>query len=347
MGEIALTKAPELAGIEKTKAEKIEATFEPMVEMLKEFDGRYNEIIAIAEEDITEDTLADAKRLRLDISKVRIETDKIRKAEKEEYLRAGKAIDGVSNILKWAVTEKENKLKEIENYYENKEKERLEKLQKERVDKLIPYLENAEEIDLASMQDDVFDAYFSSKKKAYEDRIEAERKAEEERKRKEEEDRLENERIRAENERLRKEKEEKDRKIEEERKRREEEDRKRREKEEADRKAREEAEKKKEEENRKKLEEERKAREEAERKLREEEEKKRLIEEARIAEEKALEKISNARADKPKRELVSTEILQLRQRLIDRGLTFKDPETQKKYNEFINEGLPKASEMFK
>lgn len=186
--------APELTAIEPSKAEKIKATFEPMAEMLTSFEDAYNELMQRADVEITQEVTKDAKRLRLNIGRVRIETEKIRKAEKEEYLRAGKAIDGVSNILKWAVTDKENRLKEIEEYFEIQERKRLEALQEERVEALSAYVEDAHERNLSGMDDDVWAAYLNAKKQEYQDRIEAERKAAEEMKEQERLDRLENQR---------------------------------------------------------------------------------------------------------------------------------------------------------
>jgi colicin import membrane protein len=208
-----IENAPELGVIEKSKADKIKATFEPMVKMLKEFESAYESVITESEKEITKEVTQKAKRLRIDIGRVRIETDKIRVAEKEEYLRAGKAIDGVSNILKWAVTEKENKLKEIENHFEILEQKRLEELQKERAEMLMTYIDDAHERNLSGMEADVWNAYFAAKKKEYEDRIEAEKKAEAERVAKEKAEKEEQERIRKENERLRIEAEKKEKEL--------------------------------------------------------------------------------------------------------------------------------------
>jgi len=192
--ELVKFDAPELSVIEKSKAEQIKATFEPMAKMLSEFEEKFNEIIKNSEKEVTKEITIKAKRLRIDIGKVRIETDKIRKDQKDEYLRAGKAIDGVANILKWAVTDKENKLKEIEDYFEIQEKKRLELLQIERVEKLQKYVEDAHERDLSSMDTDVFDIYLAGKKKEFEDKIEAKKKAEKERIKNEKLDKLENSR---------------------------------------------------------------------------------------------------------------------------------------------------------
>jgi len=291
--QLVVFNAPELEIIEESKAEQIKSTFEPMAEMLSEFEEAYNNIVAESEQEITKEVTAKAKRLRIDIGKVRIETEKVRKEQKEEYLRAGKAIDGVSNILKWAVTDKENKLKEIENYYETQEQRRIEALQKERAEKLSVYVEDAYERDLAKFADDEFEALLAMKKKEQEDKIAAEKKAEEERIAKEKAEAEERERIKKENARLKKEAEERERLAKIEAEKRAEEEAKRKAKEEAERKAREEKEKKEREayeaklkaereerervekeerEKREKLEAELKAKQEAERKAKEEQE---------------------------------------------------------------------------
>ena len=178
MSNLVLSEAQELKAIEPSKAAQIEATFKPMVEMLKGFEDQYNALISEKETGVTKELTTKAKRLRIDIGKVRIETEKLRVSQKEEYLRAGKAIDGVSNILKWAVSDKEAKLKEIEDHFEIIEAERLKALQIERAEMLSPYVTDAHERQLSSMDDDVWNAYLQAKKNAWEDEQEAKRKAE-------------------------------------------------------------------------------------------------------------------------------------------------------------------------
>ncbi len=238
--EIVKFETAELQAIEKSKAEQIKLTFEPMVELLEGFEDSFNSLISETESVITKEITSKAKRLRIDIGQVRIKTEKIRKEQKEEYLRAGKAIDGVSNILKWAISDKEDKLKEIEKHFEIQEQKRLETLQFERVEKLAPYVEDAHERDLAKFANDEFEALLTMKKKEQEDRIAAEKKAEEDRIAKEKADAEEHERIRKENERLKKEAEEREKlaKIEAEKRAKKEAELKA--KEEAERKAREE-----------------------------------------------------------------------------------------------------------
>ena len=129
MSELVVLDAKQF-GAQPSKAKQIEGVFQPMVAMLKGFEAQYNEITS--QKEITRDLCADAKRLRLDIAQVRIRAEKARKAEKEEYLRAGKAIDGVASILKYAVVDKEKKLEKIEKHFETLEAERIEKLRQSR-----------------------------------------------------------------------------------------------------------------------------------------------------------------------------------------------------------------------
>jgi len=242
--DIVKIDTPELQVLEPSKADQIKKTFEPMAEMLTSFEEQYNQIVVEAKKEVTQEMTARAKRLRLDIGKVRIETGKIKDKQKEYIKLEDRAIMGVHNILVWAVKEKEDRLKEIEKHFEIQEQKRIEALQAERVERLSVYVEDAHERDLAKFEDDEFEALLSMKKKEQEDRIAAEKKAEEERIAREKAEAEERERIRLENERLKKEAEERDRlaKIEAEKRARQEEER--RSKEEAERKEREDKERK-------------------------------------------------------------------------------------------------------
>lgn len=213
--------APELKDIESSRAQQIKDIFVPMAKMLKDFEGRYEGVVLDAEEEITKDVCATAKSLRIAISKVRIAGEKARKEQKEKYLRAGKAIDGVSNILRWAVTEKENKLSEIEKHFESLEQEKLQALQAERVAEISPYLKDAHERTFSDMDEDVWKAYFTSKKKEFDDRVAAEKTAEANRLAQEKADADERDRVTKENERLKAEVKERERVADIERKKRE------------------------------------------------------------------------------------------------------------------------------
>ena len=211
--EIVKIESPELEILEKSRADQIRTTFEPMVKMLEEFESQYVDIISESEKEITKELTLKAKRVRLDIGKVRIETGKLKDKQKEYIKLEDKAIMGVHNILVWAVKEKEDKLKGIEDFFEIQEQKKLQALQSERAEKLSNYVDDAHERNLSGMDEDVWKAYFESKKKEYEDRIAAEKKAEEDRIAKEKTEAEEREKIKIENERLKKEAEAKEKQI--------------------------------------------------------------------------------------------------------------------------------------
>lgn len=185
----------ELSALPTSKADQIRATFAPMADAVQAFEEEYDEIVALAT-DVTPELSARARRLRLGIAKVRIAAEKARVAIKAEYLLAGKAIDGVSNVLKWAISEKEDTLAGIEKHAEIMAREARDALQAERAKALTPYVQDAADRDLGGMEADVWDAYLSAKKQEYADRLAAEAKAEAERVERERVAALEAERVR-------------------------------------------------------------------------------------------------------------------------------------------------------
>lgn len=170
-----LTIKNELAGLDASKAEMIQKTFDPMVEMLNAFETQYADVMAMEQ---TPEKSAQAKRLRLDISRIRTEADKVRKEQKAEYLRAGNAIQGVYNILKFAVEEKETALKDVENYYALIEAEKAKTRKSERENELSKFDSDGSGIDLGGMADDVWINYLTGVKTVYDSRVAAEQKAE-------------------------------------------------------------------------------------------------------------------------------------------------------------------------
>lgn len=184
--EILTIETPELQAIEKSKADQIIATFKPMTEMLKGFEDAYNSVISESKKEITREISAKAKRLRLDIGRVRIDTGKLKDKQKEYIKLEDKAIMGVHNILVWAVKEKEDKLKEIEDFAENQEREKIQKIESSRISELSQYTDNPPS-GLGLMDDTVYSHLLAGMKSAKEAQLEAERLAEIER--------IENERL--------------------------------------------------------------------------------------------------------------------------------------------------------
>jgi len=195
--------------------------------------------------ELTQENLPKFKALRLKIVKNRTQgVNKWHKTNKEFFLTGGKFIDAIKNKEN-AINEKmEEKLMFAEKHFENLEKERIAKIQSERVSLLSEFVEDAHERDLVKFEDDEFQALLAMKKKEQEDRIAAEKKAEEERIAKEKAEAEERKRIVLENEKLKKEAEERERLAKIEAKKREKVEQERKEKEESERKIREEKEKK-------------------------------------------------------------------------------------------------------
>lgn len=203
-------------GIEESKAKQIAEQFKPMLDKMQELELEFNEVSKLDIEDPV--TSKKAKELRLKYVKVRTGTAEIHKTQKAFYLQAGRFVDGWKNAQLFASQGIEDKLESIEKYQENKEIERINNIQLERINIIKPYVENTDNLVLSGMDDEVWEAYLTTKKNQYNDKIEAERVAEENRlaeiKRQEEE----REAQRLENIRLKKEAEEREALILEERK---------------------------------------------------------------------------------------------------------------------------------
>lgn len=163
-------------GLTVETAARIEAQFLPMLEKMTELENEYNAILGLNIEEPK--TAKAAKELRLKYVKIRTATADIHKSQKDYFLKGGRFVDGWKNAQLFASQGKEEALERIEKHAENLERERLEKLQLLRVALLADYVENASELALSAMSDDVFEAYLTTKKQQFEDRKAAELKAE-------------------------------------------------------------------------------------------------------------------------------------------------------------------------
>ena len=207
---------PKEFGLTDETAKTIKMQFAPMLEKMVELENEFNDVMSLPIEDV--ETPKKAYELRRKFVKVRTGTAEIHKAQKAFYLNGGRFVDGWKNAQLFASQNKEEQLEAIEKHAENLEKERIDALNNERVELIRPYVEDTTVLNLGIMQDDVFDAYLFAKKKDFNDRIKAEKKAEGERieKEKAEAERLEAQRL--ENLKLKAEAEAREKEIEAERK---------------------------------------------------------------------------------------------------------------------------------
>lgn len=220
-----------------------------------------------------------ANTIRLGVRQVRLEAEKTfdaKRAEVQQQMLSYKTEDSLwlkakqtMQILTKEIEENARWKEETKERFEAEQKELKVKQRMLKVSKVAPEMARTE---VENMSDETFDMFFAGLEKAYNDKIEAEKKAEEERIAKEKAEAEERERIRIENERLKAESEAKEKQLAEERA-----------KAEAERKKIEEAAKKE--------------REEAERKLKAEQEAARIAVEKAAAEKAKLEAEIKAKAE--------------------------------------------------
>jgi hypothetical protein len=155
-----------------------------------------------------------AREARLAIRAIRIEADKAHKELKADILRAGRAIDGMKNIVLQATEPEEKRLEDCEKYAERIQAQRDAELQTARMQELADLGEIPEHHGvLHVLSADMWEHKINGIKAMVQARKDAEEKARIEAEAKAKAEREEQERIRAENERLRQEAAEKERQL--------------------------------------------------------------------------------------------------------------------------------------
>ena len=185
--------------------------------LLKRFAAYFNEAKKLAEgareiivtDESQTDLMLKAREARLSLKSLRTHVEAVRVELKEQSLREGRAIDGVSNLIKALIVPVEEHLEKQEKYAEVKALERIQKKYEERVNLLSPFVEDISLYAIKDMPDAVFDNLLAGCKASYQAKKDAEAKAEADRIAKEKEKEEEDRKIREENEKLKKEAEEK------------------------------------------------------------------------------------------------------------------------------------------
>ena len=197
----------------KGKALALAQAFKPMTELLGQYEADKEQIEREYAAGYTPELAVRAKALRLDYVKVRTATEKIKKDQKADIILAGKAIDGLNNIVKYITTSEEAVLKNIENHEFRILAERVKELQEERLALIAPYVEDVEGLQLGEMAEDVFEGYLALKKNKHEAAEALVKELEAERLAKEKKEAEEREAQRLENIQLKKEAEEREEKA--------------------------------------------------------------------------------------------------------------------------------------
>lgn len=185
---------PKEYGLEENSAKQVEKAFLSLIGRMTELEENYNSIVG---KDITPSLTKEAKSLRLKYRDIRTSVDATHKKEKAFYLSGGRFIDGWKNAATFAIGEKETKLKNIEEYFDNLEKDRLEKLRKERTE-MLQSISDEFEIVIPSkielMDENVFTSFVDGEKSRIEKLIKEREQAERERAERIEKERIYNER---------------------------------------------------------------------------------------------------------------------------------------------------------
>src|SRR6478752_1193640 len=125
-------------GLEPTKVELLLANFGKSYGLAKELAAGATEIVVVDESQTG--VMHEARLRRLALKNVRVEVENTRKALKEQSLREGKAIDGMSNIIKALIVPVEEHLEKQEKFAELKAAERKAARHAQRIEELSQYV---------------------------------------------------------------------------------------------------------------------------------------------------------------------------------------------------------------
>jgi len=182
---------PEEFGLSQESVTTIEQAFIPKIIERDALIYFYEQVI---NQEITPELCKQAKEVRLKLVKVRTGIADVHKSQKNFFLQAGKFVDSWKNKETIPVEQMEEKLKEIETYYERIEEKRIKDLEFERTELLRPYVDFIP-AGLGIFEQNTFEKYLAGEKIAHAAKIqEAERlekiRIEEENVKKEETERL-------------------------------------------------------------------------------------------------------------------------------------------------------------
>lgn len=204
-----LTVKSEDFGITEKDAQELTKGLEVIKNERQLLVEEFNEVSTL---EVTEENIKTFRALRLKIRDNRTKgLNQWHKTNKEYFLAGGRFIDAIKNKETLVNETMESKLMDAEKHFENLEKERVVALQNKRAEMIVEYLPDAYDVTLTDMEEDVWEAFFETKKRKHLEAIEEEKKAEAERIAKEKAEEEERERIRVENARLKAEAEEKER----------------------------------------------------------------------------------------------------------------------------------------
>ena len=119
-----------------------------------------------------------ARRVNINLGKIRSRKNETKKEQKDYYLKVGKFIDSLANVNEGLITLGQEEAQKHSKYFDRMEAERIQKLKEERNALMEPYSDfEIPNIELYSPE--AFDKMLENYKLAHESRIKAEKEAEE------------------------------------------------------------------------------------------------------------------------------------------------------------------------
>lgn len=198
------------SGLAIQESEDIKKSYLPFLSQLAEVQSQADKINFTNPVELDETI---ARELRLRTVKIRTASEKLKDERKKMYLLRGNLEQASYNLIAASCKVTEEVFFNVEKAREIAEKKRKEQLRIDRSEKLSPYTENVVMYPLGEMSEEQFTELYSGLRIAHENKLEAEKKAEEERLAAIEAERINQENIRLENERLKKEAEEKEKAL--------------------------------------------------------------------------------------------------------------------------------------
>lgn len=151
------------SGVEITKAQNIALNYVPFTLQIQEQIDIVNSLKKGEIGDVEK-----ARRAKLDLGKISSAMDKQKKKDKEALTIETKFIDKLFNTNEEALRESQKVAKEIEDYFENIERERLAKLKATRLELLANFeVENLDSFNVEVMSDDAFNIFLKGCEQSY------------------------------------------------------------------------------------------------------------------------------------------------------------------------------------
>lgn len=200
--DVQLVKYAEKTGLEKTATSALVDAFRPIFAKARTAIDDAKGVAESVKDATCVKEIKKSRACRLALRAIRIESDSVRKKQKEHALLYGRAVDGFHNILLADLSPVENALQDAEDIAERAEAARLAQLKADREKELQPFMDAPIIGDLSALSEADYAKMLSDAKLLRQAKLDLIAKQEAEAKAKAEAERIERERIAAENARL-------------------------------------------------------------------------------------------------------------------------------------------------